>query len=62
MENNTREIQIPENLETVFWVGDRESTLTVSREQLIELIKVAEKTGSLPKLPTEWWEKVNKQS
>ena len=45
-----------------FLVGDRESSLTVSKEQLIELIKLAEKTGSLPKLPTEWWEKVSKQS
>ena len=34
MENNTKEIQIPENLENVFLVGDRESTLTVSREQV----------------------------
>ncbi len=62
MKNNTKEHQLPENLETVFWVGDRESSLTVSKEQLIELIKLAEKTGSLPKLPTEWWEKVSKQS
>ena len=62
MKNNTKEHQLPENLGTVFLVGDRESTLTVSREQLIELIKVAEKTGNLPKLPTEWWEKESKQS
>ena len=62
MKNNTKEHQLPENLETVFWVGDRESSLTVSKEQLIELIKLAEKTGSLPKLPTEWWEKVSKKS
>lgn len=62
MKNNTKEHQLLENLETVFLVGDRESSLTVSKEQLIELIKLAEKTGSLPKLPTEWWEKVSKQS
>lgn len=62
MENNAKETQIPENLETILFMGDRESSLTVSKEQLIELIKLAEKTGSLPKLPTEWWEKVNKQS
>ena len=62
MKNNTKEHQLPENLETVFWVGDRESSLTVSKEQLIELTTLAEKTGSLPKLPTEWWEKVSKQS
>ena len=62
MKNNTKEHQLPENLETVFWVGDRESSLTVSKEQLIELIKLAEKTGSLPKLPTERREKVSKQS
>ena len=53
MKNNTKEHQLHENLGTVFLVGDRE---------LIELIKVAEKTGNLPKLPTEWWEKVSKQS
>ena len=35
MKNNTKEHQLPENLETVFWVGDRESSLTVSKEQLI---------------------------